>query len=68
MIVKNEFFYLSRFIQCVVGTKQEFENLSKQVTKHFGILLFQKGMLTVKTSQAYFISAFYQYHKRQLIP
>ena len=68
MIVKNEFFYLRHFIQCVVGTKQEFENLSKQVTKHFGILLFQKGMLTVKTSEAYFILAFYQSLKRQLIP
>ena len=68
MIVKNELFYLSRFIQCVVGTKQEFENLSKQMTKHFGILLFQKGMLTVKTSQAYFMPAFYQFLKRQLIP
>ena len=65
MIVKNELFYLSCFIQCVVGTKQEFENVSKQVTKHFGILLFQKGMLTVKT---YFMPAFYQSLKRQLIP
>ena len=65
MIVKNELFL---FIQSVVRTKQEFENLSKQVTKHFGILLFQKGMLTVKTSQAYFMPAFYQFLKRQLIP
>ena len=55
MIVKNGLFYLSRFIQCVVGTKQEFENLNKQVSKHFGILWFQKGMLTIKTSQAYFV-------------
>ena len=38
------------------------------MTKHFGILLFQKGMLTVKTSQAYFMPAFYQFLKRQLIP
>ena len=46
---------MRRFIQCIVGTNQEFENLSRQVTKHFGILLFQKGTLTVKTSQAYFM-------------
>ena len=34
------------------------------MTKHFGILLFQKGMLTVKTFQTYFLASILSMSKK----